>query len=137
VPADGVLTEAHGVDLLEDLDGRVPRVGHVGVDGGRTAFGRARAHPSRDGFVIGKGGAEVTRIFAAQRQIVHGALAGGWNSLRRGLGERPQQRVYHALRGFHVAARNRGGRARIHDGSRWSGDMDWGHQTRSRGDILG
>ena len=117
IAADGVLTETHRVDLLEDFDGRVPGIRHVRVDGGRAVFGRARAHAAGDRLVIGKRRAGVARITAAERQIVHRALARGGNALRRGFGEGAQQRVDHALRGFDIAAGDCGWWARVDDRS--------------------
>ena len=51
---DGIAAYADWIGLLEDFDGRVPRIGHVGVHGGNAVEAGASAHAASDGFVIGE-----------------------------------------------------------------------------------
>ena len=78
----------------------------------------------------------MARVFAAESQVIHGALACGRNSCGRGFGKGAEQGVHHALRGFDISAGDCGRRARIYDGTGRGDDSNWRHQARGRGHVL-
>ena len=96
--------------VLEGFDGSVPAVGHVGVDRAGAIGMRGSSHASGDGLVIRE---RVLCRAAAEAQVVHGPAARRRDPVRSGLGQRAQQNIGDALRGFDVARGHRGGRQRV------------------------
>ena len=75
-------------------------------------------------------------IVAAERDVVHGALAGRRDAVRDGLGQRSEQDVDDALGGLDVAAGAGGREFRVDDGALGRPDLDRPHQARIEGDVL-
>ena len=95
--------------MLERLDRGVEAVGHVAVGGVQPVGVGTGTHTAGGGLVVGEG-FPVARVDAANREVGHGAVAG----CRDDVGDRPgkgtENHVDDALRGFDVAAGDRGGR---------------------------
>src|SRR5581483_5454421 len=86
--SDFVALNPHWVEMLESFHRRVPAIGHVRVGCAQTIREGGRAHTARDGFVISERAplrAGGPAIRSAERDVVHGAGAGGRNPLRCGL----------------------------------------------------
>ncbi len=117
----GVLDQPHGVAHLQRLNGRVHRVGHVGVDGGEAVGAWAGTGAAAHGLVVGEGGV-AGGVPAADGDVVHRAGAGGRDALRQGWGEGTEDDVDDALGGLDVAGRHCSGRAGVHDGALREGE---------------
>src|ERR1700730_8596209 len=105
------------------------------MDPGDSVFGRARAHATGNGFVIGKGLARAW-IDAADGEVVHGAGGGGRDAVGNRLRQRFQKRVDNALRSLNVATSNSGGRLCVDHGSRWGDDTDGAHEAGGSGHVF-
>ena len=122
--------------MLERLDGRVPGVGHVGVDGAGAGAAGGGAHASGDRLVVGERAA-AELVPSAQGQVVHGAGTGGGNAVRRGLSQRAEKDVGDALRGFDVAGGHGGGQACVDHRALGCDHADGAHQARGVGNVFG
>ena len=114
--ADRVLPNAHGQVVLDGLDRRVARVAHVRVHAAEPGSPFPAAHAAAHRFVVRKAAARA-RIRAAERHVVHRALAGRGHAIGQRLAERAEHDIGDALRGFDVAAGDRRRLQRIDDGS--------------------
>jgi hypothetical protein len=102
--AQSIAMHTNGIDMFENFDWSVERVRHVAVCGVSSVGAGARTGATRNCFVVGKGGAIVSRVSTPEREIIHRALAGGWNSRGNRACQRPEQRVHDTLRSFHVSS---------------------------------
>src|ERR1700730_4177423 len=91
-----VLPHAQRVRILQRLRRRVQRIGHVRVYARDARLGRTSAHPTGDGFVIGKRLARA-RINSSNRKIIHGSRCRCRNPLRNRYVQCPQQDIYNPL----------------------------------------
>ena len=94
----------------------------------------SRTHAASNGFVVRELPAG-SRINAADSEVVHCSLAGCGNSLRQRLGQCREQNVDDSLRGFDIAASHRSGMSGIDDCSCRRHNLDWFHQSRTRGHV--
>lgn len=114
-PPDRELPHQHGIPLLDDLDVRRARVGHVDLDGRGAVPGRARALAAADRLAVAEpeaalgGSSRLRRAVAEEPEAVHAALGP-----RRGP-ERVEQEVDEPLRRQRVAAADGGPRRRVQE----------------------
>lgn len=110
--AQAVDLDAQGVAGLDGLDGCVAGVGHVHLEARRPRAVRPAAAPAAEGLVVGEG-APAQRVEAADRHVVHRALARGRDPVRQRGGQRAEDDVDDPLAGLDVAGGDRGGRAGV------------------------
>ena len=72
----------------------------------------------------------------ADRDVVHGAAAGGRDLVGKGLGQGPEQDVHDPLGGLHVAAGRRRRKPGVHHASLRRGDADRAHQPGAGRSIV-
>ena len=103
VTAKGVAHHSEWIGVFERLDGRVERVGHVGMVAACSVSGGRGSEAAGDGFVVGER-LILTRIDAADGEVIHGAGACGRDAIRKRLRKGAHEHVDDALRCFDVAA---------------------------------
>src|SRR5208282_3483461 len=145
VGAKRILPQANWVSVFESLSRSVERIGHVGVDAGDSVLSAASAHATGDSFVISEGllGARVivsriivSRIRAADGEVVHGSGGSGGDAVGNRLRQRFQKYVDNSLRSLNVASSDGGGRLCVDHGSRWRDYTDGAHEAGGGGHVL-
>ncbi len=106
-----IVDQPEGIGHFQRFHRCIERIGHVDLHPTDARAVRRGAHAPANRLIISKRCAIVP--LPANSQIVHRALAGRGDLLGQGLGQRAQDHIDQALRGFDIATRDRSRGQRI------------------------